>query len=157
VTSEQQLKLQAFLDGELPEKEARDVASWVARDVEATDLLKEMRHTRQALAGFEPVRKVPESREFYWSKIEREIRRLQPEPAVPQWPSVLSWFRRRLLPACALAALTLVTTIAGFEFGLFGPGHRPEMELAQGDSATFTYHDYASGTTLVWLEYPAER
>ena len=53
---ETQLKLQAFLDGELPEQEARDVAALVARDSEATDLLTELRNTRKALADFEPRR-----------------------------------------------------------------------------------------------------
>ena len=55
-----QLKLQAFLDGELPESEAREVANWVARDKEATALLAELRNTRQALAGFEAVMTLPE-------------------------------------------------------------------------------------------------
>ena len=46
VNTEQQLKLQAFLDGELPEQEARDMAALVARDAEAADLVAELRHTR---------------------------------------------------------------------------------------------------------------
>ena len=52
MTEEQQLKLQAFVDGELPEADAREVAAHVARDAEAADLLAELRHTRQALADF---------------------------------------------------------------------------------------------------------
>jgi anti-sigma factor RsiW len=35
---EKLLKIQAFLDGELPEAEAREVAAWVAADAEATAL-----------------------------------------------------------------------------------------------------------------------
>ena len=31
MTEEQQLKLQAFLDGELPESDRREVAAWLAR------------------------------------------------------------------------------------------------------------------------------
>ena len=46
---DKQLKLQAFLDEELSESEAREVASWLAQDQEATLLLAEMRNTRQAL------------------------------------------------------------------------------------------------------------
>ena len=48
-----QLKLQALLDGELPEAEASEVANWLARDREAAALLEELRNTREALAGFE--------------------------------------------------------------------------------------------------------
>ena len=79
-----QLKLQAFLDGELPEAEASEVANWLARDREAAALLEELRNTRSALAGFEAEVRLPESREFFWSKIEREIQRLEtpaPKPA----------------------------------------------------------------------------
>jgi len=32
IEHEQQLKLQAYLDGELPEAEARAVAEWLSRD-----------------------------------------------------------------------------------------------------------------------------
>jgi len=79
---EKQLKLQAFLDEELSEAEAKEVASWLAKDQEATLLLAELRNTRQSMARFEAGVRLPESREFYWSKIEREIERL--EPARPQ-------------------------------------------------------------------------
>ena len=30
------------------------------------------------------------------------------------------------------------------------------METALADAGAFTYRDYAAGTTLVWLSYPAE-
>src|SRR6185369_4424628 len=70
-----QLKLQSYLDEELPEDEAREVANWLARDQEAVALLTELRQTRQAVTGFEDGIRLPESREFFWSKIEREIQR----------------------------------------------------------------------------------
>src|SRR5438270_11040101 len=70
-----QLKLQAYLDGELPEGEAREVANWLARDQEAVGLHAELRNTRKAMAGFEAGITLPASREFFWSKIEREIQR----------------------------------------------------------------------------------
>ena len=48
-----QLKLQAFLDGELPEAEASEVGNWLARDREAAALLEELRAAREALSGVE--------------------------------------------------------------------------------------------------------
>ena len=81
---EQQLKLQAYLDGELPDSEVRAVADWIAKDAEAAGLLAELKNTRGALAGFEAEIKLPESREFYWSKIAREIERAERvEQSVP--------------------------------------------------------------------------
>ena len=89
-----QLKLQAFLDGELPEAEASEVANWLARDREAAALLEELRNTRDALAGFEAGIQLPESREFFWSKVQREIQRLE-TPAPRARPG------HRFSPCCA--------------------------------------------------------
>ena len=77
-----QLKLQAFLDGELPEDEAREVASLIARDEEARALHAELKNTRRAIKDSQPNVKLPESREFFWSKVERDIQQLQPVQAI---------------------------------------------------------------------------
>lgn len=145
-----QLKLQAYLDGELPESEAREIANWLARDREAVALHAELRNTRQALVGFEIGVALPESREFFWSKVEREIQRLEkPEPERPK-PSWLSAWRRLLVPAAALAALVLAAQVLLTQ----SPGGG--LATTSSDPGTFTYRDYSSGTTLVWLSYPAE-
>ena len=47
MTNEQQLKLQAFLDGELPEREAREILAWTQRDSAAAALLAELKNTRR--------------------------------------------------------------------------------------------------------------
>jgi anti-sigma factor RsiW len=157
MTEEQQLRLQAFLDSELTEKEARETAAWVARDGEAANLVRELRQTRQALADFEPSLRLPESREFFWARIERDIKRLEPVPARRARASFLDVLRRFLAPAGAVAALVIIGLFAGQQSGLFKPAYRVESETALSDPGTFTYHDYANGTTLVWLDYPAER
>jgi anti-sigma factor RsiW len=152
-----QLKVQAWLDGELPDAEARKVATWLERDGEAAALAGELRNTRQALTGFEADVRVPESREFYWSKIERELRRLEsPAPAAALSVSYWTLFRRFLVPASAVAAVLLGALV------LLRPGGSPSLtrpaafETASADSGTFTYHDDSVGATLVWLSYPAD-
>ena len=70
---ESQLKVQAFLDGELTAAEAREVEGWVRSDPEARDLATEIRQTGQALKAGELARTAPEAREFYWSQIQRRI------------------------------------------------------------------------------------
>jgi len=154
---DQQLKLQAFLDGELPENEAREVASLVARDAEAADLLKELRNTRQALADFEPGLKLPESPEFYWSKIAREIQRTEDSREPAPKTSFFARLRRMLVPAGALAALALVLVVGGTQFGLWHSAAVPDAEMTTADSGAFTYHDYANKLTLIWVSFPAER
>jgi len=153
---EVQLKVQSFLDGELPEKEARDVAALLARDGDAKALLNELRNTRQALSGFEPAVKLPESRDFYWSKIAREIERSTPVTE-PVRDSLWTRFRRVLIPAGAVAACVLIALIAGVQSGVVGTSVGTNSEMTMSDPNAFTYHDYASGTTLVWMSYPAER
>jgi len=146
---ETQLKLQAYLDGELPEADSREMAKLLAQDQEAVLLLAELRNTRQALVAGEPQLSHPESREFFWSKIEREIQSQAPRPA-PQPASWLASWRRFLVPAGAVAGVVVVLLLS-----LVGSpvGH---MKTAVADSGAFTYRDYNSGATLVWLSYPAE-
>jgi len=153
MNEEQQLKLQAFLDGELPEDDARATASWVARDSDATALLNELRNTRKALADFEPALKLPESREFYWSKIEREIQRLEPVERPRETVSLAAMLRRFLVPAGALAALLIAGIVA---FHNIGVAAAAPSEAALADAGAFTYRDQDQGMTVVWLSYPAE-
>jgi anti-sigma factor RsiW len=151
-----QLKLQAFLDGELPAAEASQVTNWVAGDREAAALLEELRNTREALAGFEAGMQLPESREFFWSKVRREIQRLE-RPALESTPApVFAVLRRFLVPAFALALVVVVGGVLVRQAGPIGGMASPEIETALADAGAFTYRDYAAGTTLVWLSYPAD-
>jgi anti-sigma factor RsiW len=151
---EAQLKLQAILDGELPEGEASTVANWVARDREAAGLLEELRNTRKAMSDFEAATPLPESREFFWSKVQREIQRLETPAAKPASAPLFALLRRFLVPASAIALLVIASVV------LTRPGPGPalvtEIETALADSGAFTYRDYSAGTTLVWLSYPAD-
>ena len=48
---ESELKLQAYLDGELSPRQARKVSAWLAQDQEAQQLFAELKNTKTALAG----------------------------------------------------------------------------------------------------------
>lgn len=150
---EVQLKLQAFLDDELPEAEKRELASLLAREQEAAGLLGELRNTRQALAGFENGIKLPESREFYWSKIQRQIEREpQAAPAEPT-ASLVARLWRYLMPAAAVAAMAVAALL------VYRPTpNRAETEilLSDADADAMTYRDYDAGATVVWFSYPAD-
>lgn len=159
MTEEQQLKLQAFLDGELPEKDASEVAAWLAQDTEATDLLSELRNTRKALADYQPALKLSESREFYWSKIQREIQRLEPVQTPAKSVSVFALLRRLLVPLGSVALLAIVGVLAYQQFGNGGgtPHAQVSAMLAVADSGAIHYRDQAQGMTVIWLSYPAEK
>jgi anti-sigma factor RsiW len=150
------LKLQAYLDGELPEAEARAVANCLAKDREAVALHAELRNTRQALVGFEIGVTLPESREFFWSKIEREIQRQEQPAARPQSVPFFARLQRFLIPAGAVAALVLAGLFVNEQFGLLSGSAGAENQSSFDDAGALTYHDYEARTTLVWLSYPAQ-
>ena len=160
MSEEQQLRLQAFLDGELPESDAREVLAWTQRDADAAALLTELRNTRAAIAKSELHLSVPETREFYWSKIEREIQKLEPvekEIAAP----IISW-RRLLWPLGAAAICFVVVMMEIPRVNIVQPvavvspdTDETVVETDQANSDATTYRDEADGTTLVWFSAAA--
>lgn len=149
-----ELKLQAYLDGELPAGERPAVADWLAVDAEARSLQTELTLAHETLAAGELPRALPESREFYWSKVQREIRRQETAGHRAAERRPLPWWKRLLVPAAGLAALTLVLSVA---VGRWPWGRQPHLvETTLADSGALTYRDLKEGITLVWLSYPAD-
>jgi anti-sigma factor RsiW len=148
-----QLKLQAYFDGELPEGESREMANRLARDPGTAALLNELRQTREAMSGFEDAIRVPEARDFYWSNIKREIER-QDAHAAETRPSVplIARLRRFLVPAAGLALLMIAGILT-----VQWPPEEPAPETALADPGAMIYHDYSAGATFVWLSYPADQ
>jgi len=96
---------------------------------------------------------LPESREFFWSKIEREISRPETAEPVRRKESFLAQWRRLLIPASAAAVLGIVilTAVGPFDnTGMLG------SEVASDDGNGLVYRDDTGGTTLVWLSYSEE-
>ena len=149
INQDSQLKLQAYLDGELPSGEAAETRDWIARDQEAQALLEELRGMNAVLAGHEAECKLPESREFFWSKIEREIER-QSVAAPVRSQSWLAWLQRHFLPVSGMA---LMACLCGFLALHSGKASSPfgEMELASDDMGSYTYRDPQQKMTMVWL------
>lgn len=156
MNSERELKLQTYADGELPPGDAAEVERWLATDPEARALLEELRHTREALRAYEAEVRLPESREFYWSKIEREIRRLETprRERVPAGTGLWALLQRWLPLAALAGAIALAVTL--WNWSRADRLAEVSAEFALADAEAFTYQDYANGVTLVWLPYPAE-
>jgi len=146
------LKLQAWVDGELFEDEARCISGEIARDAEAGGLVAELKNTRDALVSNELARTLPETREFYWSKIQREIQRREPVPAARATPRAFRW-KHWLAPLAGIVGLACVVTLTG------RPSALPaidETSSVGGGMEAVTFHDQSSGMTVVWLENPSE-
>jgi anti-sigma factor RsiW len=145
-----QLKLQAHLDGELAAPEAAMMEDRLGRDAEGRLLLAELRNTRAALSGHEAGLKLPESREFFWSKIEREIARQEQPARAAATVSWLAWLRRHLLPATGLAFAVCLMSLWVVHRGRIS-GQFAEMELASDDVGAYTYSDPQQKMTMVWF------
>jgi anti-sigma factor RsiW len=145
-----ELKLQAWLDGELSDREAAEVKEWLARDSEARLLLAELQNTGAALAGQEEGIKLPESREFFWSKISREIERQERVAAAQTQPAGRPWLRL-LVPVGSLAAVAFLAVWLAGQSPSGGPGMTSEMELASDDMGAYTFRNQEDGMTMVWF------
>jgi anti-sigma factor RsiW len=154
IEQDTQIKIQAFLDGELAGAEAREIAALIARDREAAMLHTELKHTRQALAGAETGVTLPETREFYWSKIRREIEKTeQPQAAPLPEPSLWQLVSRLLKPVTAVAVVVLLGAVVFNQIGLNGGS---DLLVASSDMDTITFRDDSDGTTYVWFADSSE-
>lgn len=154
ITTDQALRIQARLDGELDATESAALDCVLQQDPEARALLEELTQTRLAVRGNEPTRTLPESREFYWSKIARAIER-QETAATPRPAHSTSWWVRL---AASLAGCTAVALVL-FSVSRLGVSVLPTspaptagaVDSILDDTATITFRSEAEGLTVVWV------
>ena len=158
MNSDTQLKVQAYLDNELSAAEARKVAGLISADREAQELFALLRSTRELLAANEPEIKLEESRDFYWSKIRRQIEREgRVEPvshARPFWMRLLA----PLAGTAALFALLISVMDSDTRIAADKPADtlavRPlygEIEDLAPEMSSVTFRSEEQGVTVVWL------
>jgi anti-sigma factor RsiW len=142
------LKVQAWVDGELPDGEARRIGEWIARDAEASALAAELGCLRQAMLRNETAAVLGESREFYWSKIERQIQREAGLRRAAGLPWYARW-RGYLAPMAGAAALVCVLLMAVWQEA--SPTFDEISSTSEGMEAV-TFHDQSAQMTVVWLQ-----
>ncbi len=154
----QQLKLQAFLDNELSSREAKEVAQWMEQDAEARQLFTELSHTRAALHQNELEVKLPESREFFWSKIERDIRLQSQQPVSTGFSpdAILAWLYRHLVPASAVAlvaifAIFLATKPAPVKTVAMETMSYGEVETLNEEMGSISFRSESERMTVIYL------
>jgi anti-sigma factor RsiW len=144
-----ELKIQAWLDGEMSDQEAARIADLVANDPKAGALALELGTIRTAMAGNELLAPLPETREFHWSKIARQI---ESETSVAPGREGVSWaarWRKFVLPLGGVAALAC--TFALVLQQMRQPTFDEISATNQGMDA-ITFHDQSAGMTVVWLQ-----
>jgi anti-sigma factor RsiW len=165
MNSDMQLKVQAYLDNELTPGEARRIATLLSTDQVARDLYTELKETKEIVGKNEPAPRLQESRDFYWSKIQRELEKAERVelPAAATTP----WWGRLLVPVAGAVALfaillsvsdpgnvsppTMTASQSPSDSGL--PIHRGEI-VSPGMSA-ITFRSEAEGITVVWVSADA--
>jgi len=153
--TERELKLQAYLDGELPAAEAAEVERWLDQDAQMLALSTELKHTKAALKTGEVEVKCPETREFYWSKIARTIE-AEERQAARATSRDLPWWRKLMLPVGALAALAVTLTMLKTESNPHAVPSVESLEIAASveqldeSMGAITYKDSSEGVTVVW-------
>jgi anti-sigma factor RsiW len=149
-----ELKLQAYFDGELPEREGREVAEWLARDQSAQALLSELKATSTVLRENEPEVVLPESREFYWSKIERAIEAAESAPAERVDVPLIARLRKFLAPFAGVA-LVLFLGILSLKVNTPAPDpfvqHLAEVESLNESVSSFSFRSQSENMFVVWL------
>lgn len=174
MNQEQQHRLQSWVDGQLDPKSAQEVARWIESEPEARQLTENLRQVRRWVRDHEPVRPVPESRDFYWSKIRRGIEaaeNVETSPAQTRTSAkpratATHWWRW-LIPAGAFALLFLafrpgaprqenLAPLARIT-SLEAPAPRTamvaghEIETPSAELTSLTFYSSQDAMTVVWV------
>ena len=153
INQESKLKLQAHLDNELSGGELRKVAAWLDQDAEARALYTQLRDVKAIVQGNELEVHLPESRDFYWSKIERSIRQAPVQQAPQRFLSGYPWWVRVFAPALGVAML-LVAAVSLVKLGTAPTtlSYLHEIETPLEDTSAISFHSQAAGMTVVWVQ-----
>lgn len=155
MTDQRKLEIQAWLDGELPAAEAEAIQRLTQTDPQAAQLTRELGWVRSWLAAGEVPRPLPESREFYWSKIQRAIEASASEVTAADQTRMASWrWLRWLVPAglaVALALVFLTSTPPPSQNAVLTPS---EIDSPREDQGTITFRSDSEQMTVVWIGDP---
>ena len=106
---EEILRIQAWMDGELAPKEAARLATLIEQNPEALALSEELRVVENALHLGEKPAILDDSRDFYWSQIERKIDAEEPLPEPYAAPVLASGnLLRWMVPVGSLGAIVVL-------------------------------------------------
>lgn len=145
----QNLKLQAYVDGELSASEQKQVAALVETNAEARGLVEALRAAKTTLAGNEPEARLPETHPFHWSKISREIERYEAKPAFIREAGSLRWWLRYISPAAGFAALALMVVVGRIDPAISGS---EEIGNTSPEASSVVFRSQSEGMTVVWLQ-----
>jgi anti-sigma factor RsiW len=150
---EVELKIQGYLDQELGAEEMREIADLISRDPESRGLYEALRAAQTLLVGNEPEYKLPEALEFYWSKIEHEIRKRPTRTLVRTFGlGWQNWWVRLAGAAAAVALLGLFSLSSLHLNKLIFQGYNPQEIESPPEMSAITFHSETANMTVVWVQ-----
>jgi anti-sigma factor RsiW len=146
----QELKVQALLDGELSKGEAALLEQQLASDPEGQRLLAELKEVKAAMIPANEVAvKVPDTRAFYWSQIQRRIEHEEKaKTAVPV--SFITRWRRFLVPLAGVAGAAALLLVCVKQY--VPASSSANWTHASNEMEMTTFHDSKADMTVVWLQ-----
>jgi hypothetical protein len=152
MNDELQLKLQAWVDGELSDADSAKMARLAAEDSDAAGLVTALRSLKTSMSGADLPRSLPETGEFYWSKIQRQIQSETRPDSSPE-PGLMARWRSFLIPLAGLAAASCVALLTLTQTRPLAHSATDD-EFTSSDEAmeTTTFRDQSSGLTVVWMQ-----
>ena len=150
------IRIQSYLDNALPSEQRREVEAWLSRDPEARTLHERLSQLKGLVAANEPEPKLPETREFYWAQLKRQIAAAEPPRAEhqPTW-SILRRFKFSLLPIAVA-----IVIVAGILWAPRPTSNRADsaevrQELANvlDDDNTISFYSPEAKMTVVWVDF----
>ncbi len=148
--TEMLLKIQSWVDGCLPAGESAEMERFVAANPDAQAVVGELRMTKLAFAGNEPTLTMPESREFFWSKVQREIARQEAAGVATESAGFFAagWCRKLLVPVTSFAGLALVAALV--VVATRTPDGSDQIESQLEGVSTVTYG--VPGMKVIWID-----
>lgn len=147
------LEIQAYVDGELDAARRATVEQLCATDPEARQLSDGLTALRGTLRANEPEHVVPETREFYWSQIQRRLEVPSGVTSSPQerTPAYSAWIRW-LVPLAGIAAVVALLTLPqGGSPASTSLASLTASPSATASSSSMVYRSDADGVTVHWI------
>jgi len=145
-----ELNVQAYLDGELPENEVKEVQAVLAARLGSQELLRELTQTRDLLRQNEPQAPLTDSRDFYWSQIRRRIdaeEKAKTAASQPGWS-----FRRFFAPLITGAACVFALVVGIGKFNSPANSWSPVViENMSSETTSMSFRSPSENLFVVWV------
>lgn len=152
-----ELKLQAYLDGELAPGEASAVAAQIETDAGARALHAELQQTTVLLKNNEVERRLPQTREFFWSQIEREISRQEARNERASAPWWLELLRRHAGMVSGVGVAAALVVLAAIQLNWVSGDLLEEIDNPLDETTSFSFRSESQKMTVVWIANPSSK